>query len=124
MRFLWRAPLINAVGVSPTADNKIVVAARGGEGSSSGALLASLARRRAPCDAPRVRAEILFRDEEGRQWKVVRAAGRIECVATLKFVSDAGEQRSCEVIALDDETWATLPERACRSLVRVARPVD
>ena len=71
-----------------------------------------------------MRSEILFRDEEGRQWKVMRTAVRLDCVAMLKFVSDAGEQRSCEVIALDDDTWASLPERACRSLVRAARPVD
>jgi hypothetical protein len=69
-----------------------------------------------------MRVEIAFSDEQGRRWKVTRGAGRLDCVATLNFVSDTGEQRSCEVILLDDDTWESLPERACRSLIRAARP--
>jgi hypothetical protein len=39
----------------------------------------------------------------------------------LDFVSEAGERRTCEVVPLEDQSWADLNEGAWQSLLATAR---
>ena len=63
-------------------------------------------------------ALIVFWDEKGVRWTVTRQLVPASGVARLEFQSDAGEQRSCDVIPLDEQTWGELNELAWQMLLR------
>jgi hypothetical protein len=66
-------------------------------------------------------APIEFRDAGRVRWTVTRSPTGQAGLVKLDFVSEDGERRTCEVVPLEDESWAELNDGAWQSLLATAR---